>query len=65
MKKFLSFSFLALVLTFVYAPIILLVIYSFTDSVMIGKWDGFSLALYKEIFINKHFFLLFRSQVSV
>ena len=53
MKKFLSFSFLALVLAFVYAPIILLVIYSFTDSVIIGKWDGFSLALYKEIFINE------------
>ena len=53
MKKFLSFSFLALVLAFVYAPIILLVIYSFTDSVIIGKWDGFSLELYREIFVNE------------
>lgn len=53
MKKVLSYSFLALVLAFVYAPIILLVIYSFTPSVIIGKWDGFSLALYREIFVNE------------
>lgn len=52
-KKLPSFLFLLLVLAFVYAPIILLVIYSFTDSVIIGKWDGFSLNLYKEIFINE------------
>lgn len=51
-KKILSYSFLALVLAFVYAPIILLVIYSFTDSAIIGKWNGFSFKLYAQLFTN-------------
>lgn len=52
-KKILSYSFLALVLAFVYAPIVLLVIYSFTDSAIIGKWNGFSLKLYAQLFTNE------------
>lgn len=52
-KKIFSYSFLALVLAFVYAPIVLLVIYSFTDSAIIGKWNGFSLKLYAQLFTNE------------
>lgn len=52
-KKILSYAFLALILLFVYAPILLLVIYSFTDSTIIGKWEGFSLGLYGKLFINE------------
>ena len=33
-KKILSYGFLALVLIFLYAPILLLVVYSFTPSVL-------------------------------
>lgn len=52
MKKFFSILFLTVVLIFVYAPILLLVVYSFTDSNLIGKWDGFSLDLYARLFSN-------------
>ncbi len=52
-KKIFSYSFLALVIAFVYAPIVLLVIYSFTDSAIIGKWNGFSLKLYAQLFTNE------------
>lgn len=52
-KKILSYAFLVLVLIFVYAPILLLVIYSFTPSTIIGKWSGFSFSLYTELFTNE------------
>lgn len=52
MKKIFSISFLVIVLLCVYAPILLLVIYSFTDSNLIGKWDGFSLDLYARLLTN-------------
>ena len=51
-RKIISYAFLVFVLIFVYAPILLLVIYSFTPSTIIGKWDGFSLSLYGELFTN-------------
>lgn len=51
-KKILASLFIVIVLLLVYAPILLLVIYSFTDSNLIGKWDGFSLALYGRLFTN-------------
>lgn len=50
--KIISYVFIAVVLLLVYAPILLLVIYSFTDSNLIGKWDGFSLDLYARLFTN-------------
>ena len=51
-KKILSIAFCALVLTFIYAPILVLVVYSFTDSKIIGQWTGFSFALYIQLFRN-------------
>ena len=38
---------------FIYAPILLLVVYSFTTSKVIGKWEGgFSFELYGQLFRN-------------
>lgn len=51
-KKILSIALCAAVLVFIYAPILLLVVYSFTESKVIGKWDGFSFALYGQLFRN-------------
>lgn len=51
-KKILSVTFCALVLIFIYAPILVLVVYSFTDSNMIGLWKGFSFDLYVQLFKN-------------
>lgn len=51
-KKILSIALCAVVLVFIYAPILLLVVYSFTESKVIGKWDGFSFGLYAQLFRN-------------
>ncbi len=50
MKKFLSIFFIFLVLAFIYVPILVLVVYSFTDATIIGNWNGFSLNLYARLF---------------
>lgn len=52
-KKITSIIFCALVLLFVYAPILLLVVYSFTTSKQIGYWSGFSFNLYIQLFNNE------------
>lgn len=50
-KKILSVLLCATVLVFIYAPILLLVVYSFTTSNVIGKWEGnFSFELYAQVF---------------
>ena len=51
-KKIFAYAFLALVLLFVYAPIFVLIVFSFTDTTIIGQWDGFSLELYRELFTD-------------
>ena len=58
MKKFSLSDFLCkfyvYVLLFVmYAPILLLIVFSFTDTKIIGRWDGFSLHLYKALFRDR------------
>ena len=49
-KKTARWVFLALVLLFLYAPILILVVYSFTDSTQIGAIRGFSLSNYVTLF---------------
>ena len=51
-KKVLSIALCVVVLLFIYSPILLLVVYSFTDSNIIGQWRGFSFALYGQLFSN-------------
>jgi len=42
--------YLGLVLVFLYAPIAVLILYSFNESRMMGHWTGFSLQWYKALF---------------
>ncbi len=49
MKKILIHSWIWLVLAFLYAPILILAVYSFTDSTMIGSIRGFSFANYETL----------------
>jgi spermidine/putrescine transport system permease protein len=49
-KKVLASSYLALLLAMLYAPILIIVIFSFTESKVLGNWTGFSLELYKSVF---------------
>lgn len=45
--------FIALLFLFLYAPIIMLIIFSFNDSISFTKWNGFSLRWYSELFKNR------------
>ncbi len=49
-KKITIKVFLALVLIFLYLPIIWLIVFSFTESVSFDTWTGFSFNAYKELF---------------
>ncbi len=50
MKKFLCQGYLWLLLLLLYSPIIIIVIFSFTESKVMGNWTGFSLKLYENLF---------------
>ncbi len=50
-KRLLKYSLITLVLLFLYAPIILLTVYSFNDSSTIGIWsDKWTFRLYRDLF---------------
>lgn len=52
-KKRWGSVYLALVLLFLYAPIILLIIYSFNENKTMASWGGFSLKWYIELFRDR------------
>ncbi len=49
-SKIISIVFIILMIILVYLPTLLLVVYSFTTSKVIGVWKGFSLDLYVQMF---------------
>ncbi|MCQ2799996.1 MAG: ABC transporter permease [Bacilli bacterium] len=49
-KKWSALTFVWLMLLVMYLPIMYLVLYSFTDATIIGKWSGFSLDCYTTLF---------------
>ena len=50
MKKFFAQSYLWLLLALLYAPIIIIAIFSFTEAKVLGNWTGFSTKLYANLF---------------
>lgn len=50
MRKFIAKTYLYLLLVVLYAPIAIIIFFSFTDSKSIGQWKGFSLSLYSSLF---------------
>lgn len=50
MKKFLAQSYIWILLVLLYAPIIFIAVFSFTESKVLGSWSGFSTALYTNLF---------------
>ena len=50
MKRLLSSLYLLLILVMLYAPIIIIAIFSFTESRVLGNWTGFSTELYASLF---------------
>lgn len=56
-KSYFLKIYVGLILFFLYLPIFLLVLYSFTNSENFFIWNGFSLALFKQM-LNKDFFII-------
>ncbi|HOE06341.1 MAG TPA: ABC transporter permease [Bacilli bacterium] len=52
-KKILAKAYISIMLLFMYAPLIVLAIFSFTNTQNIGTWNGFSFELYHLMFKNK------------
>ena len=50
MKRIFSRGYLLLLLVMLYAPIIIIAIFSFTESKVLGNWTGFSTELYSSLF---------------
>ena len=50
MKKFCKRAYLALILIFLYLPIIVLIVQSFNAGKSRAKWEGFSFRWYTELF---------------
>ena len=53
MKKILANGFLWMVLCVMYIPILIIVVFSFTEAKVLGSWSGFSFNLYANLF-NGH-----------
>ena len=51
--QFLCKFYVYILLLAMYAPLLLLIIYSFTNTKLIGNWNGFSLHLYEALFKDK------------
>lgn len=49
-KRIVSQAYLWLILAVLYAPIIFIAIFSFTDAKSLGNWTGFTLDLYSSLF---------------
>ncbi len=49
-KSALIWTFVGIALFVMYVPILILIIYSFTDAKALGVWNGFSFELYKNLF---------------
>ena len=49
-KNFFSLTTLTFILTFLYIPILILIIFSFNDSKIISNWQGFTFKYYQLLF---------------
>ncbi len=49
-KKILAQTYLWILLLLLYSPIVIIIIYSFTEAKVLGNWTGFSTKLYSSLF---------------
>ena len=49
-SRFFSQAYLWMILLVLYAPIVLIIVFSFTKSKVFGNWTGFTFALYENLF---------------
>lgn len=65
MRKFLERLYTILVFTFLYAPIIVMIVFSFNDSKLRGRWVGFTTKWYVELFENPEIISALRTTLIV
>jgi len=51
-KKIFGQAYLWILLAIMYAPIFVLIVFSFTDTDVLGQWNGFTFDLYAQLFRN-------------
>ncbi len=64
-KKILSNFYVVFILLLMYAPILLLIIFSFTNSTNLGTWRGFSFDLYRQMFKNQEIMEALKNTVII
>ena len=52
-KKSISYLYIAIIFVLLYAPLVVLFVFSFTESKAFGKWDGFSFQPYIDLFTSR------------
>ena len=52
LESFIKRFYLILIFIFLYTPIVTLMVFSFNDSKSMGKWNGFTLRWYTQLFQN-------------
>ena len=52
LESFIKRFYLLIIFVFLYTPIVTLMIFSFNDSKSMGKWSGFTLRWYTNLFQN-------------
>ncbi|MBP3704220.1 MAG: ABC transporter permease [Clostridia bacterium] len=62
-KTILPNIYLAVILTLMYVPIVLVIIYSFNESKISSVWDGFSLKWYQDLFRDESIFESLRNSI--
>ncbi len=65
MRRFLEKIYTALIFIFLYAPIVVMMVFSFNDSKLRGKWVGFTLDWYVELFQNPEIISAVRTTLIV
>ena len=63
--KMIAKIFVYFMLFVMYAPILVLVLFSFTEATLIGNWNGFSFGLYKELFNDEEVMTAFYNTLLV
>ena len=52
--RFLKKTYVFLIFAFLYAPILVLIVFSFNESKSRANWEGFTLKWYYELFKDRH-----------
>lgn len=65
LSAFLCKFYVYILLLLMYAPIIVLIIFSFTDTRIIGNWNGFTLHLYKALFKDEEIMRAFLNTFAI